>query len=327
MKKFKSLFVEKKNSGKILLSLKKNHFDSISKDEIVIKVSYSSLNFKDVLLCTGNPGLIRKFPHIPGIDAAGKVFISNNKKFKVGDKVMVVARPIGVKTMGGFSEYLKVPFKWVEKIPNKLSEKQIMIFGTAGFTAAKTILSLKNLSRKKKPILISGASGGVGIFSIILLLNLGFNLTAITSRNKSKFLKKIGVSNLIFYDEFIKKSNLPLLKMKYSNMIDNTGGATITEGIKQLEKNGKIYLIGNSVNEFSEINILPFILRENKLIGVNAESTNFKLRKKIWKMLVSISNDKKIKLTYKLCKLNQIKEIITKFKSNSKLGRYIVKIN
>ncbi len=327
MKNFKSLFIEKKNSGKILLSLKKNHFDSISKDEIVIKVSYSSLNFKDVLLCTGNPGLIRKFPHIPGIDAAGKVFISKNKKFKVGEKVMVVARPIGVKTMGGFSEYLKVPFKWVEKIPNNLSEKQSMIFGTAGFTAAKTILNFKNLSRKKKPILISGASGGVGIFSIILLLNLGFNLTAITSRKKSKFLKKIGVSNLIFYDEFIKKSNLPLLKIKYSNMIDNTGGATITEGIKQLEKKGKIYLIGNSVNQSSEINILPFILRENKLIGVNAENTNYKIRKKIWKMLVSISNDKKIKLTYKQCKLIQIKEIINKFKSNSKLGRYIVKIN
>lgn len=327
MKKFKSLFIEKKSREKFILSVKKNFFDKISKDEIVIKVSYSSLNYKDYLICNGNPGLVRKFPHVPGIDAAGKVYISNTKKFKFGDKVMIIAKPMGIETMGGFTEYLKVPSKWVEKIPKNLSEKESMIFGTAGFTAAKIVLNIKNKSKKKNPILISGASGGVGLFSIILLSKYGFNLTAITKKNKSKFLKKIGISNIIPYDQFIRKSSLPMLKTKYSNMIDNTGGVTISEGIKQIENKGEVFLIGNSVSNFSEINVLPFILREIKLIGINAENTNYVIRKKIWKMLLSISKDKRINLIYKQCNLRQVKSVMKKFKSNTKLGRYLVKIN
>lgn len=327
MKKFKSLFVEKKNGKKFILSVKKNFFGKISKDEIVIKVSYSSLNYKDYLICSGNPGLVRRFPHVPGIDAAGKVYISNTEKFKFGDKVMIIARPMGIETMGGFTEYLKVPSKWVEKIPKNLSEKESMIFGTAGFTAAKIVLNIKNKLKKKNPILISGASGGVGLFSIILLSKYGFNITAITKKNKSNFLKKIGVSNLISYDQFIKKSNLPLIKAKYSNMIDNTGGATISEGIKQIENEGEVFLVGNSVSNFSEINVLPFIMREIKLIGVNAENTNYVIRKKIWQMLLTISKDKRINLIYKQCNLGQVKSIIRKFRSNTKVGRYVVKID
>ena len=272
-KNFKALFI-KKDKKKFKLYLGKKNIDNLNKNEVIIKVLYSSLNYKDILICSGNPGLVRKYPHTPGLDASGIIIKSNSKKFKVGDKVMVVAQPLGVNSDGGFSQYIKVPYNWVEKIPKNFSIKKSMIFGTAGFTAVLAIFTLlKKELKKDKPILVSGATGGVGVFSIYMLKKLGFSVVAVSTKNKVHFLKKIGASEVIDFKEFCKNPNLPMLKMKYSAIIDNIGGDIIRLGSKQLNKNGKILSIGMVSGENINISLMPFILRGIELIGINAEDT------------------------------------------------------
>ncbi len=324
-KNFKALFV-KKDKEKFKLYLGRKNINSLKKNEVIIKVLYSSLNYKDILICLGNPGLVRKYPHIPGIDASGVVIKSSTAKFKAGDKVMVVAQPLGVNSDGGFSHYIKVPFNWVEKIPKNFSMKKSMMFGTAGFTASLAVLTLlKKRIKKDKPILISGATGGVGAFSIYMLVKLGFSVIAVSTKNKDKFLKKLGASEILNFKEFCKNPTLPLLKMKYSAIIDNVGGDIIRLGSKQLDKNGKILSIGMASGENVNISLMPFILRGIELIGINSESTDTKMRRKVWKNIIKFSIQNKLNHLVRECSLGQIPNLIKKIKLNKNVGRYIVK--
>ena len=165
--KFKALFISKKKK-KYSLSFKNLKINSLENNELLIKLNFTTINFKDILVSNGNPGLVRKYPHIPGIDAAGKVHISNSKHFKKGDRVFIVAQPFGINTNGSFSEYLKVDQKYVEKLPKNLTLKDTMIFGTAGFTAIYSILKIikQKIYKKNKTVLVSGATGGVGSIAI-----------------------------------------------------------------------------------------------------------------------------------------------------------------
>jgi len=325
---FDALFVKKDILNNYSLNLEKNTINEIDNDQVLIKVSYSSLNYKDMLICLGNPGLVRKYPHIPGIDAAGIVMSSKSNNFKKGEKVMVVARPLGVKSHGGLAQYIKVHSDWVEKIPKNLTLKSSMIFGTAGFTASLAIITLlkDQIKKNKKPILVSGATGGVGIFAIYMLSKLGFAVSAVTTKRESAFLKKMGATEIISYREFNNFSNLPLLKIKYSAIIDNIGGNIIKFGSRQLDHNGKILSIGMISGQNVEVNIMPFILRGVQLIGINSENTPPKLRKKVWKNIIKFSKDKKLESIYKECKLIEVSKIIKKIELNKNVGRYIVKI-
>ncbi len=328
--KFEALFVEKNLQNKYKLNIKKTIIDNLKNNEILIKISYSSLNYKDILICTGNTGLVRKFPHIPGIDASGIVVQSESNKFKIGDKVVIVARPIGVKSQGGLSEYIKVTSEWVEKLPVGMSLKNSMVVGTAGFTAMNSVTQLikSGLKKNSKPILISGASGGVGIFAIIILTKLGFNVIAATRRkNREFFLKSLGANEVITIDEFSNQPNMPLLKIKYSAIIDNIGGEIISLGSRQLIEGGIIASIGATSSQTCNLNIMPLILRGIKIIGINAESSTNVLRKIIWQKLLIIIKEKKIKKIYKECKLQNVIKEIEVARNNNSVGRIIVKIN
>lgn len=327
---FKALFIEKTMENKYELKIKKTKIEELNKNEILIKVNYSSLNYKDILICSGNAGLVRKYPHVPGIDAAGKVVQSESKKFKVGDKVVIVAQPIGVKSQGGLSEYIKVPSEWVEKLPSGMSLKNAMIFGTAGFTAMHAVIKLlqNGLKKNSRPVLVSGATGGVGTFSVLILSKLGFNVCASTRRrNQEAYLKKIGVSEIIFNDNFNNQPNMPLLKVKYSAIIDNIGGEIISLGSRQLVEGGSIASIGATSSEVCNLNLMPFILRGVKIIGINAESSSDALRKIIWRKISKIVTQKIVKKIYKECNLTNVIKEIQEAKKNNSVGRVIVKID
>ena len=325
----RALIVRKSSSTKYKLNLEKIEIKNFKNDEVIIKVYYSSLNYKDILLCSGNVGLVRKYPHVPGIDAAGVIVQSNNRKFKIGEKVLVVARPMGVTSFGGLSEYIKVPSQWAEKIPKGLSLKKSMIFGTAGFTAKIAILKLLNKSLKKSslPVLVSGSTGGVGSMAIYMLSKLGFKVFALTSNLKNtSFLKKIGANEIIHLDEFVLSSNMPLLKKRFAGIIDNLGGKIISVGLKQLVNGGQMISVGNILDENINASILPLILRGVQIAGVNAESTSEIIRKKIWREILKVSNYNDLNLLYKECQLDNVIENIEKIKSNKHFGRIIVKI-
>jgi acrylyl-CoA reductase (NADPH) len=327
LKTFKALIISKKKN-KYDLSIENINIDIVKNNEVLIKVVYASLNYKDILMFRGNVGLAKKYPHVPGIDCTGIIIHSNSKKFNKHEKVMVIGRPIGIKTFGSLAEYIAVPVDWAEKIPEKMNLKNTIIFGTAGFTAMLAVTTIiKNNLNKNYPILVTGASGGVGILSVYILHKFGYKVSCITSKIKNhNLLKKLGGTEIIDIKKFYKLPNMPLLKIKFSGIIDSIGGKVISLGLKQLFNNGAIISVGNVSNETSKINILPLILRGVKIIGINAESTNNVVRKKIWKEISNIANNKKIKLLYKEYNFYNSIKIFKKMSYNNHVGRIIIKI-
>ena len=330
--KYTSLNIIKTKKNKITNKITKNNLlskEDIKKKFVVIKVEFANLNYKDFLMSQGHSGLIKKFPHTPGIDASGTIYYSNSKKFKKNDKVFVIAHPLGVDASGSFSEYITIPDHWVEKLPKSVTSKEIMMIGTTGFTAIKALnKSLKTILKyKNKPVLITGATGNVGMFMIFLLTNIGINIEAITSKTENNIiLKKMGVTKIYTLKSFLKTPNFALLNEKYSAVFDNLGGDVISICLKYLIKKGILVSIGNILGNTSNINILPLILREVSILSVNAECSSANEKKNILQTFKSIKLKRQLLKRTKVINLKEVSKII-KFKSfNKKILRYVVKI-
>ena len=304
----KKILINKNEKNKIDILLSYDQVTALNKDEVLIKSSFSSINFKDLLVFKGNPGLVRRFPHTPGIDVSGTVVSSKSKKFKIGQKVVIIARPFGLSKLGGFQKYIKTPDKWVDLLPKGMTLKQSMILGTAGFTAMIASLKLKKL-KSKKSILITGASGGVGIISALILKSWGHQITACVRDNslKNEF-KKLGIKSIINLNKLIADNNMPLLKENYSAVIDNVGGEALGSAHRQVEKNGIICLIGNVIGDTTKLFLLPFILRGINILGVNAEILSETKRKKIFLELVKFCKNPSLNKIYLEKDLNYFKK-------------------
>ena len=330
--KYSALHIIRSKKNKITNQITKNNYlkrENVKKKFVVIKVEYANLNFKDFLISQGHSGLVKKFPHIPGIDACGTIYFSNSKKFHKNDKVFVIAHPLGVEANGSFSEYIIIPEHWVEKLPKSLTSKEIMMIGTSGFTAIKALKkSLKIIMKNKnKPVLVTGATGNVGMFLIFLLSNIGVNVEAITSSAKNiKILKKMGVKKIYILKKFIKTPNFELLNEKYSTIFDNLGGEIIPVCLKSLIKKGILISIGNVLGNTSNINILPLILREVSIISVNAECTSAIERKNIIKSFKSIKLKKQLLSRTKTITLKEASKKFKQKNHNKKTLRYVIKI-
>ena len=330
--KYTSLNIIKTDKNKISNTISKNNIlrkEDIKKNFVVIKVEFANLNYKDFLMSQGHSGLIKKFPHTPGIDASGTIYFSNSNKFRKNDKVYVIAHPLGVETDGSFSKYIIIPDRWVEKLPKNLTSKEVMMIGTSGFTAVKALKkTFKTIIRNKnKPVLVTGAMGNVGMFLIFLLTNIGANIEAVTSKTKNNIiLKKMGVKKIHVLKNFIQASNFALLNEKYSTIFDNLGGDAISVSLKYLIKKGVLVSIGNVLGNNSNINILPLILREVNILGVNAECTSAYERKNIFKEFKSIKLKKQLLKKTKIINLKQVSKMFKLKNYNKKTFRFIVKI-
>ncbi len=328
-RKFKSLFVIKKNKG-FKYEIKDHIINNIETNEVIIKVSFSSLNYKDFLVCTGKYWDARRYPLIPGIDCSGTIVFSKSNKFSVGDKVIVIASPAGSKINGGFSNFIKIHSKWINKIPRNLNEKNVMIYGTAGFTAMYIVQKiLASKIDKKLPVLVTGGSGGVGSFSILILKRLGFKVIATTRTLKNKhFLESIGTDNVMLNKELKKEKELAMQRKTFSACIDAVGGQNLDFILKRLTDGGSCYTVGFSQsNEVTSINLTAFILRGIKLIGIHTESINQNKRKEIWNKISSLNKKNRLpKIIYKEIKFNLLKKTLTRF-NTKKTGRFLIKIN
>ena len=329
--KYRSLKIEKNKKNKITIKIGNNLLrkEDIKKSFVVIKVDYANLNYKDFLMSKGHTGLIKRYPHTPGIDACGTVYYSNSKKFKKDEKVFVIAHPLGVDSNGSFSEYITIPDLWVEKLPIDLTSKEIMMMGTSGFTAIKALnKTLKTILKyKKKPVLVTGATGNVGMFIIFLLNKIGINIEAITSKTENDItLKKMGVKKIHTLKSFLKNPYFALLNEKYSVIFENLGGEVISICLKYLIKKGILVSIGNILGNTSNINILPLILREVSILSVNAELTHPSERKKILNLFKSLKFKKKLVKKTKIINLKEVSKIMTLKNYNKKTLRYVVKI-
>lgn len=289
---FTALLVEEmqdKNTGKPRYEarLAERSIDDLPEGDVLIRVRYSSVNYKDALSTKGNRGVTRHFPHTPGIDAAGTVAVDGGG-FVAGDEVLVSGYDLGMDTDGGFGQYIRVPAGWVLRCPAGLSLRDAMILGTAGFTAALCIekLLLNGLTPEQGPVLVSGATGGVGSHAVALLAQLGYRVTALTGKTgAAEYLTGLGAEAVLARAEMSAGHNRPMLEEQWAGAVDTVGGEILTNMLKTLQYGGSVACCGLVASPTFTASVFPFILRGINLLGV--DSVNLPLEKKagIWQRL------------------------------------------
>jgi acrylyl-CoA reductase (NADPH) len=329
-KAFKALYIsqEEENFKK---EIKELTIADLPGNDVLIKVCYSSLNYKDALSASGNKGVTRKFPHVPGIDAAGIVVQSNMSDFKEGDSVIVTGFDLGMNTWGGFGEYIRVPATWIVALPDGLSFKEAMSFGTAGFTAGLSVEKIisAGITPDQGAVVVSGATGGVGSMATAMMSKLGFDVVAISGKNANDFLTStLGAKQIINRDEFIEKYNSkPLASSDFAAGIDNVGGPTLSGILKSVKQYGIVTCCGNVSSADLNTSVFPFILRGITLAGIDSVQTSMGLRKKVWQALASewklVHLDKMIHEIG----LDELPEKLGELLQGKAKGRYVLKYN
>lgn len=328
MSTFKALRVEEIN-GKYSSSLKELPLENLENAEVLIKVEYSSLNYKDALSSIGNKGVTRNYPHTPGIDAAGIVEASNSDKFKPGDAVIVTSYELGMNHPGGFAEYIKVPDAWVVPMPKEMDTRKAMIFGTAGFTAALSVYRLLNNGQVPDmgPVVVTGALGGVGSIACKILNKLGFNVIAANYELAAKEeIQKIGAESQIDRNVSDDTSGRPMLKTQWAGAIDVVGGNTLTTMLKGCMPSGNVTTCGNIGSGDLEMTVYPFILRGVSLLGIDSQNCPMAIRQEVWRLL---ANEWAIDFENTLIQestLDTLKSHIDLMLDKKSKGRVIVKI-
>jgi acrylyl-CoA reductase (NADPH) len=288
-KKFRALVIEETDDKQFTRTIQTRTISDLPEGDLLIKVHYSSLNYKDALSATGNKGVTKNYPHTPGIDAAGVVEQSGSEKFNTGDEVVVTSYDLGMNTDGGFGEYIRVPSEWALKLPEGISLKESMIFGTAGFTAGMAIFQIiKKIVPAQGEILVTGASGGLGSLAIAILSKLGYKVAAASGKaDAQNFLKGIGASNIISREELLSGKERPMLKPHWSAVIDTVGGDLLANAIKSTDLQGIVACCGNAASPSLNINVFPFILRGVSLVGIDSQNCLMPRREEIWTLLAT----------------------------------------
>ena len=285
---FKAMVVSETAEKTFLREIRERALSDLPAGELIIEVKYSSLNYKDALSATGNKGVTRKYPHTPGIDAAGVVADSTTKLFAVGDQVTVTGFDLGMNTSGGFGQYISVPALWASKLPQGLSLKDSMSHGTAGLTAALCIIRLmaSGLTKDSGEVLVTGATGGVGSVAVGILAKLGFNVVAATGKaSEHDFLTKLGAKTIISRDEANDTSGRPLQKPRWAGVVDTVGGNILATALKTTKYGGLVAACGNVMSADLNVNVFPFILRGVSLLGVDSVEIPMRARQMAWQKL------------------------------------------
>jgi putative YhdH/YhfP family quinone oxidoreductase len=248
-------------------------------------VRYSSLNFKDALSASGNKGVTRNYPHTPGIDAAGIVEKSNTRDVTPGDPVIVTSYDLGMNTAGGFGQYIRVPKDWVLPLPDGLTLEESMILGTAGFTAAMSVEKITDIPVDAGPILVTGATGGVGSMAVAILAKLGYAVTALSGKQETGFLNDLGASEVISRQTFVEDIKPPILPAKWAAVVDTVGGDILAAAVKSTKAWGKVTCCGLVASPDLPLTVFPFILRGVSLHGIDSQHYPIAPRQALWKKL------------------------------------------
>lgn len=314
--------------GTISTEIAELNTNTLASGEVLIRVLYSSLNYKDALSASGHKGITRKYPHTPGIDAAGIVADSISPDFRIGDEVIVTGYDLGMNTDGGFGEYILVPASWVVPKPSGLTLREAMILGTAGFTAGLCLFEFhrRGLTPDMGKVLVTGATGGVGSLSIAILAKLGYRVSGSTGKqNQIDFLKMLGCSETMTRNEIMDNPQKPLLERKWAAAIDNVGGSTLSYCIKSTDYWGTVACVGLVASDKLEATVYPFLLRGVGLVGIDSADRPMSQRTEIWNKL---ANEWKPKILNDICKeihLEQLGEEIKKILNGQQIGRVLIR--
>ena len=330
--KFKALVINQdgENFTREVKSIEKNF---LKHGDVLVKVDFSGLNFKDALILKNGARLVKEFPHIPGIDFSGKVEESQNDKFKPGDEIILTGWRVGEIFYGGYSQYAKVNGDFLVKKPKELTTKQAMIMGTAGFTALQCAFATKTtreellLGERVENVIVTGASGGVGSIAVMILNKLGCNVTAVTGKDSNKeYLKSIGAKNIINTSE-LNKEPRPLDKGLWDGAVDTVGGQILANVLAQMKESGIVASCGNAADIKLNTTVMPFIIRGIKLWGINSVNASIKRRQFLWNEAAKLIDFDLLSQSIKEINLDDLLEIYPKMLKGETSGRYIVDLN
>jgi len=320
--------VDDKNEEAVNYGVQDVTVDDLSEGEVLIKVAYSSVNYKDMLAVQEKSGIIRNYPMIPGIDLSGTVVESSDSHFKEGEEVLVTGFDIGVNHTGGFAEYARIPAEWIVPLPEKLTLKDAMVFGTAGFTAALSVAALENneMNKDNNPaILVTGSTGGVGSIALQILSKSGYkNISALVRKDHQKEVAlSLGATNVVFANE-LGDMDKPLNKQTYDFVLDTVGGDVASTLIPQVAYDGSMSMCGNAGGVKLTSTVLPFILRGINLLGIDSVNVPIENRGEIWEKIAGQWNIAESALVNEIA-LSEVPDTIDALKNGQHLGRTIVK--
>ncbi|MFT9848216.1 NADPH:quinone oxidoreductase family protein [Aneurinibacillus sp. REN35] len=286
--KFRAAVVDKTESGDVSLGIQELSLHQLPAGDITIRAAYSSVNYKDGLASISNGNIVQSYPFVPGIDVSGTVVQSSDQRFKEGDQVVVTGFELGVSHYGGFSEYVRVPAKWVVPLPKGLTLKEAMAYGTAGFTAALSIQRLEEsgITPDKGDVLVTGATGGVGSLATAMLAKKGYRVVASTGKESEHgFLKELGAAEVISREEVSPEKIRPLGKPRWAAAIDPVGGRTLAHILSATQYGGAVAVSGLTGGTGVDTNVFPFILRGVNLLGIDSVYCPMNVRLPLWKRM------------------------------------------
>lgn len=328
VEKFKAFVVDQDDNGIVSNSYKELTKDDLPEGDVLIKVHYSGINYKDALATQDHNKIVKQYPMVPGIDLAGTIEETNAPGFEVGDKVIVTSYDLGVSHYGGFSEYARVKSEWVIELPEDLTLEEAMIYGTAGYTAGLAIEQLEKsgMSIEGKEVLVRGATGGVGTISLLMLNNLGYDVIASTGRDDAEEkLKKLGAKEVI--GRLPEDNSKPLEKRTWQAAIDPVGGENLPYIVKRLDNNGNVALIGMTGGNNFETTVFPFILRGASIIGIDSVFTPIKLRKRVWRRLAKDLKPQQLHDIKHVISFDEIPKAIDQVINHNNTGRIVIDFN
>jgi len=326
-KTFRAMLVEEAEGGKFIRKITERSLDDLPEGEVLVKVRYSSLNYKDGLSATGHRGVTKNYPHTPGVDAAGVVEKSLNDAFHSGDHVIVTSYDLGMNTPGGFGQYIRVPADWVVPLPENLSLKESMAYGTAGLTAGFCMLKLQEhgITPDLGEILVTGATGGVGSFAVSMLALVGYEVIAVTGKmDEKQFLIGLGAKEVISRAEATDTSGKPLLKGRWAGVVDSVGGEILSTAIRSTKLHGAVTCCGNVASPDLHVNVYPFILRGISLIGIDSQSCPMTFRRRTWEKIANEWKLPDLDRQTSLCSLEELDDEIDRILAGKQKGRVIV---
>tara|TARA_B100000029_G_scaffold162174_1_gene158215 strand:+ start:2853 stop:3854 length:1002 start_codon:yes stop_codon:yes gene_type:complete len=329
--KFKAIVIDQKgeNFSREIQSLDKNF---LKHGDVLVKVDYSTLNFKDALILKNGARLVKEYPHIPGIDFSGTVVESENSKFKEGDEIIQTGWRVGEIFYGGYSQFAKVNGDFLVKKPKSITSKQAMMLGTAGLTAIQCAFTTKQtrevllLGEKVNDVIVTGASGGVGSIAVMILSKLGCNVTAATTKPNEEYLKSLGAKNVIKSSDLDKEAR-PLDKGLYDGAVDTVGGNILANILTHIKPSGIVAACGNASSIKLNTTVMPFIIRGVKLWGIDSVSVSIKRRDFLWNEISKLIDFGILEKSIKEINLEQLLDEFPKMLEGKTSGRYIINLN
>jgi len=326
---FAALVTVENGTGEFQRRIERKFISELPGGDVVIRVKYSSLNYKDALSASGNRGVTKKYPHTPGVDAAGIVIESSDSRWESGDEVICTGYDLGMNTAGGYGQYIRVPGDWVVRKPQGLSLLESMQLGTAGFTAAQCLLHFEQnaIVPSKGPILVTGATGGVGTLAILLLHKLGYEIVAVTGKSSEHaYLSSLGATRILDRQELLVGRDKQLLPVRWGGAIDTVGGDMLAAAIKSTGFDGVVTCCGNAASGDLSVSVYPFILRGVHLIGVYSAHCPMEKRLLVWEKLAREWRLQDLSSISRTVQLDQLEDEILAMLAGQSKGRCVVDV-